>query len=308
MLVLLLALPLAAHFLLVAAVGERIIGAVVVSLFADVQVSSDGAGGVGIIATAFASLGNMLEFATRSSYAFGFSLAALVALADDLGRRRVRVELVITLLAGIGILVFLIGSNFASSTGVGLYRLFSLAPIVAFPAAIDAFRRRKTTKGQVGTIILAIAVVTAGLLVAFPSPLLGASAQSGNERQVEGVHWLASHDPDSIVGTRMTFWVVRGLYGTDATRRLSPTVAGGTYASSARQANYSWGTTGRPPGALYVVDAAERQSARHLAVEKDSTALRCLQVFQRAQSRVYQNGDTSAYLLSTPREPQCAPV
>ena len=306
--VLLLVLPLAAHFLLVAAVGERVAGAVILAILADVQVSRGHAGDVGVIAAAFASVDNTVEFFMRSSYAFGFTIAALLALAHDFSRRRMRAELAITLLAGGGILVFFVGINVVSSKGIGLYRLFSLAPIVAFPAAIGVLRARNTTWRQVGTVVLAIGIVTAGLLTAFPSPFIGAAAQSGNEQQAEGIRWLVSHNPPQVVGTRMTFWVMRGLYGTATTQRLSPTEARGGIITLGRTANYSWGATSRPAGALYVVDAASSQSARHLAVEEDPTALRCLQTFQRVQSRVYQNGDTSAYVLSTPREPQCTPV
>lgn len=313
-LLLLIALPLVAHLLLVATVGERLLGSLVVSLLSDVGTSQAAPDqGTTTIAAAFSSTSALLEFLTRASYVLAFALVAVVALGRDIYTHRVRIPVAITIVAGGAVASTFLVLSLLTSGGIGLHRLFLIAPVVAFPAVAGGFghveksmqRGSVSVPSRLAAVVVAAMIITAGLATAFQSPLTGGVGKSANKQQVEGVRWLKTYSPPQVVGSSMTFWIMRGLYGTEVTARLSATGGNGIITTQARSATFSWGVTDRASGALYVVDTVERLDAKRSAVEGNPRGLQCLRTFQREQSRIYQNSDTSLYLLSTDRSTRC---
>ena len=296
------AIALAAHLLLVTGSGEQII----TSTFAESAAEGSGLNqDAGFVIEALSSWANFLETLARSSYVLLIGSAVAVSLLDEFGSRRFDPSTVVPgITAGVVVGAFTVLAVFFRA-GIGLPRIFAIAPIVAAPAVVLALRSSTHSAREIAAVGLAIAIVLAGSLGAYQSRLTGGAEYSANEQQVAAIDWMVEFDPVQIVGTRMTFWVLEGRYSYDLGINLSATNATGRYTTSRRNASYSWNVSDRQPDTLYVVDGVERERARQFAIEGADTPVRCYRLFEREQSRIYQNDDTSIYLRTLNTTDDC---
>jgi hypothetical protein len=283
--------------------SDRLLLAIGESLASSGSVSG-GPAGAGLIAEAFSSRQKSVEFLSRSSFLLSLAVPSAVVFARQLRTRRVRPEVAVATVSGLGVLGLFVVLAYLPA-GIGITRLFVLAPLFFLPLLPYAFGERTRVR-RLASVGLAALVLTTGLLTGFMWPGIGGVEYSATEGQIAGVEWSVDHAAVEIVGTDMTHWIVVGKHGRELSRELSPTRANGMLETKSRAAAYSWEVTDRPPGALYVVDGAERARARQAAREGNSRPVRCLRAFRARQSRVYSNGDTGGYVVSRP--PACGVI
>lgn len=259
------------------------------------------------IAAMFSSSENFFEGIARLSYVLLLGVTALITILTEFKNRFFSYISNVAILASVFISSLFLMMLFVPR-GFGLYRLLRLLPIVITPAIVLAFHRRLHLRTEILTIILVILIITAGLGVAFKSPFTGGVATSGNDQQVTGVAWLVEYQPEDVVGTEMTFWILEAYYGPDVSEELSGKPARGTIVTSARNSSYSWMTPEHSSQTIFVVDTVERQQAKQYASEGDRRPVECLDHFTTNQNRIYMNPDTNMYTLATPRSQNCLPV
>ncbi|WP_139172826.1 hypothetical protein [Halopelagius longus] len=260
-----------------------------------------GPAGVGLIAEAFSDPKKFQELLLRSSFLLSLALASTIALVVQYRRRHFASESVVAVLSGLCVFGLFLILSFLP-TGVGVTRLFILAPLFFLPLIPYAFSTQTPTR-KFASIGLAVLIVTSGLLTGFLWPGIGGVEYSATEPQVVGVEWATEHVATEIVGTSMTHWIVVGKYGRETSTELSARDVNGMLATRLQNGSYSWEVTDRPPSALYVIDGAERARARQSASESDDRPIQCLHAFQLNQMKVYSNGDTNAFVLS--QRPAC---
>jgi hypothetical protein len=279
---------------LIVAIGEAF-------LWTEVSTATGGPAGAGLIAQAFSSRAKFVEFSLRSSFLFSLALAALISVFTQARRRSFQSDTVVATFSGLGVLAMFLILAFIPE-GIGVTRLYILAPLFFLPLLPPAFNWLINTK-QVVSIGLAVLIISTGLATGFLWPGIGGVEYSATEPQVAGVEWAVEHDTDEIVGTSMTHWIVVGQYGRQTSTELSATNANGMLATRLRAGSYSWEVPDRPPNALYFVDGAERARAAQSARESSRKPLECLKDFRRHQTQVYNSGDTDVFVLS--RDPAC---
>lgn len=264
--------------------------------------STGGPAGTGLIAEAFSSPEKFIEFLQRSSFLLSLSVASLVTILIQVRRRSFSHGTITAILSGLGVFCLFLLIAFIPA-GIGVSRLFVVAPLFFLPLLPYAFSARTPTR-KLASIGLAVLIVTTGLLTGFLWPGIGGVEYSATEPQVSGVEWATEHTSDVIVGTSMTHWVVVGQFGWETSERLSVTDANGMLATKERAGDYPWEVTDRPRGALYVIDGVERARAHEVARESDRNPVSCMRAFELNQEQVYNNGDTDAFIIS--QQPTCA--
>ncbi|MDS0300246.1 hypothetical protein NDI76_15980 [Halogeometricum sp. S1BR25-6] len=268
---------------------------------ANVQAPSadGGPAGAGLIQAAlFERIG---EFLLRSSFLLALALTSGVAIYRQYSNRNITSDVAVAVVSGSAVFVGFLVIAFIPK-GIGITRIFSLAPVFFVPIIPYALSHvGRPTWRQIASVGAAFLIVGAGGATAFDSPMTGGVEYSATESQVESIEWAVGHTSDqTIVGSRMTHWVIVGLYGREASSARSRIDGNGMWATRARGVESYRSTV----EGLVAVDGPETAHAEIVARESSDRLLRCLQTFEQQQNQVYANGESGFFTHARP--PSCA--